>query len=328
MVHNRPRIGIRIPREQRADALPELAERADRAGLDEIWLVEDCFYAGALPLVTAALAATERITVGIGIMPAVAHNPAITAMELATIAALYPGRLIAGFGHGVAEWMRQIGAFPQSQLAALDETLVAIRALLAGERVSMTGRHVTLDEVELEFPPSVPPTVVAGVRGPKSLAVSGKSAAGTLLAEPSAPEYVRAARTAIEQGRTADTPRHTVTSYNWFAVDDDPERARERVRLDLASSAHPGARAHLTPLPFAEDILTAIAPHADVAERARQLRPEWIDRLTVSGDLRSCVDRVRELHAAGSESVVLCPPTNEPVAAGIDAAADLLAALR
>ena len=56
-----------------------------------------------------ALAVTERLAVGIGILPAVARNPAITAMELATLAGLAPGRVVAGIGHGVQEWMAQVG---------------------------------------------------------------------------------------------------------------------------------------------------------------------------------------------------------------------------
>jgi alkanesulfonate monooxygenase SsuD/methylene tetrahydromethanopterin reductase-like flavin-dependent oxidoreductase (luciferase family) len=66
-------------------------------------------------------------------MPAVAHNAAFTAMEIAAVAELYPGRLTIGLGHGMAGWMRQIGAYPQSPLTALAEHIRAVRAAeLAG----------------------------------------------------------------------------------------------------------------------------------------------------------------------------------------------------
>ena len=80
-------------------------------------------------------------------MPAVARNAAFTAMEIATVAELYPARLIIGLGHGMAGWMRQIGAYPRSPLTALAEHIQAIRALLAGETVSVTGDYVQLDGV-------------------------------------------------------------------------------------------------------------------------------------------------------------------------------------
>ncbi|GAB3007960.1 LLM class flavin-dependent oxidoreductase [Amycolatopsis acidiphila] len=179
------RLGGRISRELPVGRLIDLARRAERAGLDEVWVVEDCFYAGGIATAATVLAATESITLGIGVLPTVARNPAIAAMELAALAELHPGRLIAGFGHGVPAWMKQIGAYPASPLAALEETLSAVRRLLAGERVSTTGRHVRLDDLVLEFPPAVVPPVYAGVRGLKSLAVGGKHADGTIPGEPS-----------------------------------------------------------------------------------------------------------------------------------------------
>jgi alkanesulfonate monooxygenase SsuD/methylene tetrahydromethanopterin reductase-like flavin-dependent oxidoreductase (luciferase family) len=76
-------------------------------------------------------------------MPAVARNPVFTAMEIDTLARLYPDRFLAGLGHGVAHWMRQIGAFPKSQLAALEETAVTIREMLTGERLTIDQLAIT-----------------------------------------------------------------------------------------------------------------------------------------------------------------------------------------
>jgi 5,10-methylenetetrahydromethanopterin reductase len=90
-------------------------------------------------------------------MPAVARNAAFTAMEIAAVAGLYPARLIVGVGHGMAGWMRQIGAYPRSPLTALAEHIQAIRALLAGESVSIAGDYVRLDGVRLDDPPANAP---------------------------------------------------------------------------------------------------------------------------------------------------------------------------
>ena len=49
----------------------------------------------------AVLSTTERLDVGIGNLPAVVRNPVFAAMELATLAGIYPGRLIAGIQVGV-----------------------------------------------------------------------------------------------------------------------------------------------------------------------------------------------------------------------------------
>ncbi len=290
--------------------------------MDEVWIVEDCFYAGGIATASAVLAATEKITLGIGIMPAVARNPAIAAMEIAALAELYPGRLIVGFGHGVPDWMRQINAWPKSALAAFEETLAVIRRLLAGERVSFEGKHVRLDDVQLEFPPAVPPKLIAGVRGPKSLAAAGRVADGTLLAEPATPEYVRATRDLI------GVEGHSIATYNWLSLDADPERARERARADVASAIGPNSGPALNPLDFGAELLAEVEASADGADLARRLRPEWIDRLSISGPLDRCVEQVRALYAAGTESVVLLPLLGEPEEESFAAAGRIAAALR
>jgi 5,10-methylenetetrahydromethanopterin reductase len=325
MYEPRSSVGVRINREQPPSRLRDLARQAEDAGLDELWLVEDCFWAAGIATVATALQVTSAIKVGIGVLPVVGRNPAIAAMEIAALAELHPGRLIAGFGHGVPSWMRQIGAYPASPLAALEETLVAVRRLLAGERVSVTGRHVDLDDVELVFPPAVVPPLVAGVRRPKSLAIAGSCADGTVLAEPSPPEYVRSALAAIEPGRAAAgaPASHAVVTYNWLALG-DPERARRTV----AESLTPGARVQLESLPFAAELLELVDSSSTVDELAAGLRPEWLGRLAVCGDLDQCVASVRALHDAGSGSVVLLPLPEEPPAEGIAAAGRVAAALR
>jgi alkanesulfonate monooxygenase SsuD/methylene tetrahydromethanopterin reductase-like flavin-dependent oxidoreductase (luciferase family) len=184
------------------ERLVEQAQAAEAAGARELWLWEDCFLTGGIAATAAALAATERIVVGIGILPAPVRNAAFAAMELATLARLHPGRLHAGFGHGIAEWMRQVGAKPASQLTLLEEVTVAVRALLRGETVDTEGRYVRLRGVALDHPPATVPPVSLGVHGPKSLRLSGRCADGTVLGAPTEPDDAAAARRAIDEGRS------------------------------------------------------------------------------------------------------------------------------
>ena len=44
-------------------------------------------------------------------------------------------RVTVAFGHGMADWMDQIGARSAAPLALLDETVRAVRGLLGGEKV-------------------------------------------------------------------------------------------------------------------------------------------------------------------------------------------------
>jgi len=131
-------------------AVVEFARRLEDGGADEMWFIEDCFFTTAPPLAAAALAVTERLTVGLGILPAVARTAAVTAMEIATLARLGPRRVVAGIGHGVQSWMAQMGAATSSPLTTLDEVIGAVKRLLAGDTVTVNGRHVVLDDVRLD----------------------------------------------------------------------------------------------------------------------------------------------------------------------------------
>src|SRR4051812_16462225 len=206
-------LGVLLPRDLPADQFRPFAQRAEALGFDELWVVEDCFFRGGVAQAAAALAMTERIRVGIGILPAAVRNAAFTAMEAATLAELFPGRVDVGIGHGMPGWMRQVGAWPASPLTMLGEHLDAVRAVLRGGSLDAAGRYVTLDGVDLNSPPSSVPRVLAGVRGPKSLALAGRSADGTILAEPVTPEYVAEALRHI-----APTREHRIVAYCVAAV--------------------------------------------------------------------------------------------------------------
>lgn len=300
-------IGVLLPRDLPADRILPFARTADRLGFDQLWVVEDCFYRGGVAQASAVLAATERITVGIGILPAAARNAVFTAMELATLAELFPGRVLAGIGHGMPGWMRQVGADPASRLTMLAEHLSAVRALLRGERVTVDGRYVRLAGAKLENPPGTAPPVLAGVRGPKSLAVSGKHADGTILAEPVTPEYLAAAREQI-----AAPGDHTIVAYAVAAVGPD---AHAVVRPALEWIGEPDWAPHLAPTPFAGEVARLRAAAASRAEFAASLPGELVEQLAVVGTREAARRRIRELHAAGADAVVLVPAGPDPLAA-------------
>jgi len=191
------------------EALLGAARRAEAAGLDELWVWEDCFKESGIATMTAALGATERIRIGVGILPMPLRNVALTAMEVATIARLFPDRARFGVGHGVLDWMGQAGARVASPLTLMREYVPALQRLLAGEEVTVEGRYVRLDRVRLAWPPAAAVPVLAGGEGPKTLALTGEVADGTVLVMGMPPRLVRAAvdtatRARADAGRSGD----------------------------------------------------------------------------------------------------------------------------
>ncbi|AVZ76760.1 LLM class flavin-dependent oxidoreductase [Streptomyces lunaelactis] len=258
------------------ERLRDVVRAAEDAGLEELWLWEDCFFESGIAAAAAALAWTERLRVGVGLLPVPLRNVALTAMEAATLHRLFPDRVGLAVGHGVQDWMGQVGARVESPVTLLREYLAAMRALLRGERVTADGRYVKLAEVALDWPPATAPAVFAGAIGPRSLRLAGEAADGTMLVAGTSPDGVRKARRLIDEGRTAAgrTGHHQVVVY-------------------LHTATGPGADARLR----AE---MEVSDEDDIAE------------LGVAGDAAAVAKAVQRLADAGADTVVLQPTGDEP----------------
>ena len=194
--------------DQPPERLGAVAAAADTAGLAQLWIWEDCFKESGIAMAAAILAKTSRVTVGIGLLPVPLRNVALTAMEIATMARLFPGRLTVGVGHGVQDWMGQVGVRVESPMTLLREYTAALYALLHGQTVTTHGRYVHLEGVGLDWPPDVvPPLLVGGIR-PRSVSLAGELADGVIIPGGNSPADVRAAVSHFRDGRAAQAGRH------------------------------------------------------------------------------------------------------------------------
>jgi alkanesulfonate monooxygenase SsuD/methylene tetrahydromethanopterin reductase-like flavin-dependent oxidoreductase (luciferase family) len=187
-------------------ALAAFASEVEQGGIDELWLWEDCFLQGGIAQAAVALAETESLVVGVGVLPAPLRSVVATALEISTLATMFPGRVQLAIGHGVQEWMRQAGVAVSSPLTLLREYVTALRRLLAGHTVSMAGDYVQLDAIRLEFVPDVPVHVLIGGAGPKTLTLAGEFGDGVILDCQQTASSVRAALGHVDQGRRRQNP--------------------------------------------------------------------------------------------------------------------------
>ena len=222
-----PRVGIVFrPQLLPPERLPAFATAAEESGYGDLWLWEDCFCEGGLTTAATALAGTGAMRVGIGLLPAPLRNPALAAMEIATLARLHPGRFVPAAGHGVLSWMAQVGAKASSPMTLLREWVSAVRALLHGETVSVAGDYVSLDKVALDWPPAQVPPLLVGARGPKTLALAGELADGLVLDAGISPDGVRRAIATAAAARPHEVVVYVVCAAGAGAED----RARAEVR--------------------------------------------------------------------------------------------------
>lgn len=276
-----PRIGFTYLPSLPPQRLGSIARAVD-AHLDELWVWEDCFAQSGLASAAIALAVTERMRVGLGIMPTPLRNVALCAMEVATLARTFPGRFRPGIGHGVQEWMGQVGARAASPLTLLEEYGVALAALLRGEEVSVAGRYVTLEAVRLAWPPEDPLPLLVGAEGPKTMAVAGRVGDGVIS--------------------------------TWI---DDATFVRDRELADAArAEARPVGSGGADRAPLEHVCTLVVARGADGADRAAEELRRWFREpspdMVAVGDAASIAEAIRRRARLGAGTVVLQPTAEEP----------------
>jgi len=230
-------LGAIFPPDQPPEQLRAVAEAAERSGLEQLWIWEDCFAESGIATAAAVLGWTERVQVGIGLLPVPLRNVALTAMELATLQRLFPGRIIPGLGHGVAEWMDQVGNLAASPMTLLREYTAALTGLLAGDEVSTQGRYVRLDKVKLAWPPVTPPTVLVGGVRQKTVTLAGELSNGVILTGDTRLEDLPAALDWVRTGRSRSERPGDPDVVVFIAVADRPSAAELADRISHYAAA-------------------------------------------------------------------------------------------
>src|SRR5215208_8276288 len=166
-----PRIGIQLPEVERLVPWPELlamATAAEEAGFDSIWVGDHLLYRGdgtaergpweAWTLLGALAAATERVELGPLVACTAFHPPGLIARMAATLAEVSGGRFVLGLGAGWnEEEFRAFGLPFDRRVSRFEESFAIVRRLLAGERVTLEGRHWQAQDAVLVPAPTTRP---------------------------------------------------------------------------------------------------------------------------------------------------------------------------
>src|SRR6185312_9784621 len=189
-------LGDMVPPER----IGERARELEQLGFSHLMIPEDYFYEPALVCTTLALGATESVPIGTSIVSGMVRHPAVLAMEIAGISRAFPGRFRPGIGLGLPDWLRQMGIMPAKPVAALRESVSSVRRLLAGETISVEGKHFSLDQIGITHPATEHVPIAMGVSGPMLLSLAGELADTTLFAASAGVEYFRFGRERVEKG--------------------------------------------------------------------------------------------------------------------------------
>lgn len=312
------RLGLKASAEQFGPRdLVEMAVAADEAGLDSV-TVSDHFQpwrhnGGHAPYSMAWMAAvgerTKRVQLGTSVMtPTFRYNPAVIAQAFATMALLYPGRIMLGVGTGEAlnEYATGFqGEWPEfkERFARLREAVRLMRELWTGEQVDFEGEYYRTQGAYMYDIPEQPVPVYIAAGGPVVARYAGRAGDGFICTSGKGPElYTEKLIPAVKEGaakaeRSFDDIDRMIEIK--ISYDPDPQLALENTRF-WAPLSLTAEQKHSVDSSIEMERLADELPIEQVAKR-------WI----VASDPDEAVEAVKFYTDAGLNHLVFHAPGHD-----------------
>jgi probable F420-dependent oxidoreductase len=180
------RVGIQLPEVERDVGWPEvraIARAAEETGFDAVWLGDHLLYRDdgrpergpwdVWTQLAALAAATERVHLGPLVAATAFHAPGMLARMAASIDEISDGRFILGIGAGWNETEFRAFGFPfDRRVSRFEEAFEIVRCLLAGGRVTFSGRFESVDDAVLLPPPARRVPLMIGANGDRMLTIA------------------------------------------------------------------------------------------------------------------------------------------------------------
>lgn len=231
------RIGVYFDGFTSARDIIDVATQVEAAGADGLWFAQHMGYREALILASAVAAATTATR----LIPT-AISPYLwpslpTAMSLATLDELAPGRISIAISVGNLLNLGESGIEAVKPVRVLREYIENIRALLTGESVHREGLIETLRGAHMEFKKGLDIPIYIASTGPQVMKLAGQIGDGVLLSAGLTHAFTRYCLDTVENGalragRDAGLVRKA--GFINVSVAEDGKTARAALRRKLA----------------------------------------------------------------------------------------------
>lgn len=203
------RFGVGLGPDAHPADLPAFVDRLEELGIDSLWFSELVYSPLVDPTVgmAHALARTRRLKVGTSVAVLPGRHPVLVAKQLASLAALAPGRVLPVFGlRSALPAERQLFDVPDGRRAdVFDESLRLLRASLDGDVDAFDGEYFSVTSVAVAPRPAKALDIWLGGSAPAAFRRIGTLADGW-LGSFLTPDEARRGREAIERA-AADAGR-------------------------------------------------------------------------------------------------------------------------
>jgi 5,10-methylenetetrahydromethanopterin reductase len=315
------RIGVMQLTMEPLDEMVASAEVMDASGMDTIWLAEAYPWwrkhgmeARSSTVVSALIArATERLTVGWGIISPFTRHPVQVAMDARVVQeAAGPGRFILGFGTSKI-FLNNARMQTSKTLGPMRDAVEIVRGVLGGDAFEYTGStwnaSVPALQADAHTPRGVPPVYVAAT-APKMQALAGEIADGCLTPSITTPAFVRYTRDNC--AADIDIGCTVVASIHASDRAEGRDGAREIAGMYLANKVQNIQGAADTLLDVAGIEQDEIRPVAEAMEQGGRLAAKamvtdaLLDKCKpIAGTPADCIAAIEEYRDSGCTHVML-----------------------
>ena len=306
------RLGMRFDGFDNAKETVEIAELAEEAGANTIWMAEHLGYREAVVSCTAFLMKTKRVMViPTAVMPYLWH-PTPTAMQFATMDELAPGRAGICVSVGNLLNLRESGIpSPEKPVRVIREYVEALRALWSGAPVEQDGAIWQLDGARMAFNPSPNIPVFVASTGPQILKLSGRIADGVLFSGGLSINYTRqcaefANEGLVQAGRRSEDFRKA--GFVYFSCTEDGVSAVEANKEKLAFLFRNSAQAaniKSVDIPIDHEKIQELVRERRLDEAARLIPSEAVTKFSVAGTPDQCREQLQAYIDAGVDEPVI-----------------------
>jgi alkanesulfonate monooxygenase SsuD/methylene tetrahydromethanopterin reductase-like flavin-dependent oxidoreductase (luciferase family) len=260
-----------------------LLRRVAEAGLDHITMGDHVSFHGGTGfdgLITAStlLASHDQLPVLVGVYLLGLRHPVLAARQLSTLAQTAPGRLTLGVGAAGEDRaeVSNAGVDPATRGRRLDEALMLVRRLLAGEEVTFSGDFFRLEAARVLPPPQPPVPIVIGGKGDVAVRRTAELGDGWLGMFCSARRFGETRRRIAEAAADRGRPAPDWFGVNvWCGIDSDPGRAAELVaaRMERLYRVPYEKFRHLAPAGTPRQVAEFLYPYVEAGARHLSLIP-------------------------------------------------------
>lgn len=290
----------------------KLAESKD---IDFAWITNHYNNRHCYPVLAAIAQATTSLKMGPGIMNAFTDTPAAMASFACTLNEMSDGRAVLGIGPGDLSTLPKLAISPDKPVGRLEEAVVQIRKLCAGEEVKKSGMQffdydgAKMTGVTLPGKKGIP--MYIGAQGPKVLELAGRIGDGALINASNPKDFAVAIPIIKGACEKVNKKNFDIGAYTAMSIDQSEKKARNAAKIVAAfiaaGSPEPLLTRHGLDLANVAKIKEALG-RFDFKAVGELVGDKEIDAFTIAGTPDMVKQKCEDLTKAGVTQIIFGSP--------------------